>query len=250
MTVVAADAVDAEVAAKSLFLAGSERATAEADATATPAVLVTEDGEPCSSEASHDHDPTFWLLARASGLTAYVLLTLSVLAGLVLKSRPFGRALRAAAITDVHRFLALVGLGMLGLHAASARGRRPPSISRPTALIVRASRRTGRSRRRLRRGGRGADGADRRIVPSSAPAHRHAQLAAPALGELPWVFALGTLHGLTAGTDSSRPWVLGLYLGAVGAVAYATAWRAFNRPVRPSTKGGNHVPNSDRPLTV
>ena len=36
------------------------------------------------------HDPTFWLLARASGLTAYVLLTLSVLAGLVLKSRPFG----------------------------------------------------------------------------------------------------------------------------------------------------------------
>jgi hypothetical protein len=38
-------------------------------------------------------DPTFWLLARASGLTAYVLLTGSVLAGLTLKSRPFGRAL-------------------------------------------------------------------------------------------------------------------------------------------------------------
>ena len=30
------------------------------------------------------HDPTFWLLARASGLTAYVLLTLSILAGLML----------------------------------------------------------------------------------------------------------------------------------------------------------------------
>ena len=29
------------------------------------------------------HDPTFWLLARASGMTAYVLVTLSVLAGLV-----------------------------------------------------------------------------------------------------------------------------------------------------------------------
>ena len=37
------------------------------------------------------HDPTFWLLARASGMTAYVLVTLSVLAGLVLKSRPFAR---------------------------------------------------------------------------------------------------------------------------------------------------------------
>ena len=37
-------------------------------------------------------DPTFWILARASGLTAYVLLTLSVLAGLVVKSKPFGKA--------------------------------------------------------------------------------------------------------------------------------------------------------------
>ena len=35
-------------------------------------------------------DPTFWLLARASGLTAYALLTTSVLAGLTVKSRPLG----------------------------------------------------------------------------------------------------------------------------------------------------------------
>jgi thiamine biosynthesis lipoprotein len=44
VTVVAADAVDAEVAAKALFLAGSTRAAAEADAQETPAVLVTDDG--------------------------------------------------------------------------------------------------------------------------------------------------------------------------------------------------------------
>ena len=43
------------------------------------------------------HDPTFWLLARASGLTAYVVLTLSVLAGLVLKSRPFRGCARRAS---------------------------------------------------------------------------------------------------------------------------------------------------------
>jgi len=41
---VAGDAVDAEVAAKSLFLAGSKRAAAEANAEGMPAVLVTEDG--------------------------------------------------------------------------------------------------------------------------------------------------------------------------------------------------------------
>ena len=68
------------------------------------------------------HDPTFWLLARSAGFTAYVLLTLSVLAGLVLKSRPF-RSLRPAAVTDTHRTLALLGLGALALHAHGARAR-------------------------------------------------------------------------------------------------------------------------------
>src|SRR5437763_30796 len=56
------------------------------------------------------HDPTFWLLARASGLTAYAVLTTSVLAGLVLKSRPFAR-LKPAAVTDAHRALALAASG-------------------------------------------------------------------------------------------------------------------------------------------
>ena len=41
-------------------------------------------------------DPTFWILARASGLLAYALLTASVLAGLVLRARPFGTALKRA----------------------------------------------------------------------------------------------------------------------------------------------------------
>lgn len=43
-TVVAADAVDAEVTAKALFLAGAEQAEREANESGTPAVLVTEGG--------------------------------------------------------------------------------------------------------------------------------------------------------------------------------------------------------------
>jgi thiamine biosynthesis lipoprotein len=45
VTVVARDAVEAEVTAKALFLAGSEAARREADELAVPAVLVTEAGE-------------------------------------------------------------------------------------------------------------------------------------------------------------------------------------------------------------
>ncbi len=44
VTVVADDAVAAEVRAKSLFLAGARRATAEADAAGVPAVVITDDG--------------------------------------------------------------------------------------------------------------------------------------------------------------------------------------------------------------
>src|SRR5947207_7513867 len=64
-------------------------------------------------------DPTFWILARATGLSAYALRTLSVLAGLTVKSRPFGRAVRAAAVVDAHRFLTLLVLGAVALHGAA-----------------------------------------------------------------------------------------------------------------------------------
>lgn len=64
-------------------------------------------------------DPTFWILARAGGIAAYVLLTTSVLAGLVVKARPFGRALKAATALDLHRTLAFLGLGFVAVHGAS-----------------------------------------------------------------------------------------------------------------------------------
>jgi len=64
-------------------------------------------------------DPTFWLVARSTGITAYVLVTASVLAGLVVKSRPFGSAVKTADAVDLHRALAFLGLGMLALHGAA-----------------------------------------------------------------------------------------------------------------------------------
>jgi sulfoxide reductase heme-binding subunit YedZ len=40
-------------------------------------------------------------------------------------------------------------------------------------------------------------------------------------------FAAATLHGLLAGSDSGQAWAQGLYVGAVGAVVFATAWRVL-----------------------
>jgi methionine sulfoxide reductase heme-binding subunit len=178
-------------------------------------------------------DPTFWLLARASGWTAYALLTASVLAGLVLKSRPLGRTLKPASVTDTHRFLALLGLGMLAIHGGTLlldgtirmplAGLLVPGSSpyRPPAVAV------------------GVVAAELMVLIYVSFALRR-RMGARNWRRLHWatylVFALATVHGVAAGTDSTQPWAHDLYLGAVGAVAFATAWRALGRPTRTATE--------------
>jgi methionine sulfoxide reductase heme-binding subunit len=175
-------------------------------------------------------DPTFWLLARASGMTAYALLTGSVVAGLVLKSKPFGRALKTAPTMDVHRFLAMLGLGMLALHGATLVLDR--TVHMPLAgLVV-----PGASPYRPAAVAVGVVGAELMVLIYFSFALRKR------IGARNWrrlhyltflVFLLATIHGFTSGTDSTQPWAVDLYLGAVGAVAFATAWRAAGRPTRP-----------------
>jgi sulfoxide reductase heme-binding subunit YedZ len=174
------------------------------------------------------HDPTFWLLARASGLTAYALLTMSVLAGLVVKSRPFGRAVKTAAVTHVHPYHALKGLAKLGLHGVALEHDSTVHISlaalfvpffssyRPAAVAA------------------GVLAAELAALVTASFSLRR-WIGGKNWRRLHWatylVFALGTVHGLAAGTDR---WAIPVYLGAVGAVAFATAWRALSRPLQRS----------------
>ena len=89
-------------------------------------------------------DPTFWMLARASGLLAYAALTAATLLGLLVKARPF-RSLSRATVTDLHRFVALIGLGALATHGVAlvldttmpmpvARARDTRSLALPSSL--------------------------------------------------------------------------------------------------------------------
>jgi sulfoxide reductase heme-binding subunit YedZ len=190
-------------------------------------------------------DPTFWLLARASGLTAYVLLTLSVLAGLAVKSRPFGPAVRAASATDTHRFLSLLALGAIALHGITLVLDQTVHIGLAALLIP------GLASYRPVATGLGVFAAElAALIVVSFPLRKH--IGARAWRRLHFttyaVFAAATAHGLAAGTDTRQLWAFGLYLGAVFAVAAATAWRALNRPIR--AKGVSRVPNRDRPVTV
>jgi sulfoxide reductase heme-binding subunit YedZ len=177
------------------------------------------------------HDPTFWLLARASGFTAYVLVTLSVLAGLAVKSRPF-RNIRPASQTDTHRAFALAGLSMLVLHALALlldQTLRLPlyavlvpltSTYRPAAVAF------------------GVLAAEVMVLVYWSFSLRR-RIGARAWRRLHWltyaVFIGATAHGLTAGTDTGRRWADAIYLGAAGSVVAATTWRALTTAT--STKG-------------
>lgn len=59
--------------------------------------------------------PIAWLVARASGLVAFGLLTLGVWAGLAMSTRLLGPK-RQKPLLALHRTLAWTGLSMIGLH--------------------------------------------------------------------------------------------------------------------------------------
>jgi DMSO/TMAO reductase YedYZ heme-binding membrane subunit len=173
------------------------------------------------------HDPTFWLLARAGGLTAYVMLTLSVLAGLVIKSRPF-RSLKPAAVTDLHRILALLGLGALASHAVALVLDTTVKVSIAGLFIP------GLVSYRPVWTSFGILAAEMMLLVYASFSVRK-RIGTKNWRRLHWatygIFAAATVHGIAAGTDTTRPWAFSLYLGAVGAVAAATAWRVLVPPV-------------------
>lgn len=173
------------------------------------------------------HDPTFWIIARAAGLVAYGLITASVLAGIVLKSRPFGKALKPSSVTDIHRFLALLGLGALTLHGTSLVLDKTVTIT-PLALLV-----PGLVPYRPVWTSLGVVAAELTVLVYASFSQRK-RIGVKAWRALHWatyaVFALATVHGIAAGTDTSRPWAPLFYGTAVGAVLAAAAWRALVPP--------------------
>lgn len=187
-------------------------------------------------------DPTFWILARASGLTAYLLLTASVLAGLVLKTRPF-RSLKPVQVADTHRFLSILGLGALALHGTTLVLDKAVTIP-IIALLV-----PGASPYRPLAVGVGVLAAELMVVVYASFSQRKR------IGVKNWrrlhyatyaVFGLATVHGLFAGTDTSRPWALAIYFGAVGSVAAATAFRVLSPKPPPQPKKTAPVPVAER----
>jgi sulfoxide reductase heme-binding subunit YedZ len=172
-----------------------------------------------------------WFAARATGLTAYLLATASVLFGLASATRFGNQKPGLGVVTDIHRALSLLTLVAIGGHvlflALDSYARFGPldllvpfaSWYRPTwtglgvlaaylAVAVYASFYI-RSR----------------IGYRTWRVFHHVSFA---------VFGLGTIHGVLAGTDGAALWASAIYAGAVASVALMGVYRLL--------RGAGHQP--------
>lgn len=160
----------------------------------------------------------YWYLSRAAGLTSFALLWLSMASGLLISNKMARVWPGAFTAFDLHQFSGLLGLAFIVIHVLALLGNQylPYSIVqllvpftnmeyRPVWIAV------GQVALYL-------------FVPVTFTFYIRKQL-----GNRLWhgihiasyaVFAMSLAHGLLSGTDSSNPWVLGMYwLGAISLLA-------------------------------
>jgi sulfoxide reductase heme-binding subunit YedZ len=164
---------------------------------------------------------TVWYFARSAGIVSYLLLTASVLLGVLLAGKT-RLAWPRFAVEEVHRTLAILTGVFIALHGGSLlldsvvpiglKQELVPFTStyRPfavglgvTAMLLIAA--------------VGISNALRARIPYAAWRKLH-YLTLPA-----WLLA--SLHGILAGTDRSDPWFAALVAGSVAAVGFAAAVR-------------------------
>jgi sulfoxide reductase heme-binding subunit YedZ len=169
---------------------------------------------------------TTWYLARSAGVVAYLLLTSSVLLGLLMAGKaPF--TWPRFAVEEVHRFLGVLAGVFIVLHGGSLLLDRVVPIGLGQELVPFTT-----SYRPLAVGlgtcaaetvaAVGVTNAMRRQLPHRVWRRLH-YLTLPA-----WLLA--TVHCALAGTDAGEPWLAGLAAGSVAAVALA-AWARFSGAV-------------------
>jgi DMSO/TMAO reductase YedYZ heme-binding membrane subunit len=195
---------------------------------------------------------TTWIILRAAGIGAYLMLFASVAFGLVATTAPFGKRIAKQSAILIHQFLSTVGLVLLGIHIG---GLLVDSFMHfgPLDVLV-----PGSSTYRPISVALGiiAMYAMVMVLVSSWIRRRYSSklwrrlhtAAAPA-------FALALLHGVFAGADATRRWMFLTYVITGTLVAFLLLLRGLQvgrKPVRrvQSSPEGSRVPRSPSPSSV
>jgi sulfoxide reductase heme-binding subunit YedZ len=173
---------------------------------------------------------TTWVILRAAGIGAYLMVFLSVVWGLVSTTGALGRTISKASATTIHQFMATCGLFLLAIHLSGllvdsfmpfgVADVLVPSLSsyRPAAtafgviamyammfVIV-----TSWMRKRI-----------------GTKLWRRSHLVA-----VP-TFVLSMVHGVFAGSDSTRPWMWWTYVATGAMVVFLVVVRGLTAGYRP-----------------
>jgi sulfoxide reductase heme-binding subunit YedZ len=180
---------------------------------------------PCHAGGAVVHlssSPAIWYAARASGVAAYVVLSLVVSVGLALGGKAQNRRWPRFSIEDVHRFGGLLVGSLIGIHvlAIAADSFLPFSL---TQLLVPFT-----SSYRPLWTGLGIAAAELLLALAITNHYRR---------RLPYrfwrmahyvnfaVWTLASVHGLMAGTDRGAAWLAILYGISVASVVMLLLWR-------------------------
>jgi sulfoxide reductase heme-binding subunit YedZ len=180
--------------------------------------------------------PAIWYAARASGVAAYVVLSLVVCLGLTLGGKAQNRRWPRFSLEDIHRFGGLLVGSLIGVHVLTiaADSFLPFSL---TQLIVPFT-----ARYRPIWTGLGIAAAELLLALAITNHYRK---------RLPYrfwrlahylnfaVWTLASIHGLMSGTDRGAPWLAIIYGLAVASVLMLLVWRF-----------GGHVLRSPRVATA
>jgi predicted ferric reductase len=166
--------------------------------------------------------PLTWYLARASGVTLYLLLWGSVCLGLGITTKLLDRLTSRSVIYSLHTFTTQLAYGFLALHLLSllADGHMPFSAGQ---LLVPFASDAGEPWTGLGVLAMyllaliGVSGLARRFISFGAWRSLH-MLTLP-------LFLLALAHGIGAGTDSERLWALALYLTTGLSVLWLLVYR-------------------------
>jgi len=192
--------------------------------------------------------PALWYAARASGVAAYVILSLVVCLGLALGGKAQTRRWPRFSVEEIHRFGGLLVGSLIGVHvlAIAADSFLPFSLIQLLVPFTSAYRPIWT--------GLGIAAAEILVALAITNHYRR---------RLPYAFwrkahylnfavwGLASLHGLMAGTDRGAAWLAILYGVSVGAVVALLAWRFGGHVLRsPRVATAGLVPAVALPLLI
>lgn len=181
-------------------------------------------------------NPAIWYATRASGVAAYVVLSLVVMLGLSLGGKAQTRRWPRFSVEDIHRFGGLLVGSLIGIHVLTIAADSFLPFSLVQLLVPFTS-----TYRPLWTG-LGVAAAEL-LLALAVTNHYRKRLPYGFWRKAHYlnfaVWGLASLHGLMAGTDRGAPWLAILYGAAVAGVVMCLVWRF-----------GGHVFRSPRVATA